>query len=212
MYKVTIIDYGIGNILSVQRAFESFGAEVQLTDNPKKIEQADRLVLPGVGAFADGMKGLQERNLIETIRNFVSKERPFLGICLGMQMMMESSQEFGIHSGLGIIKGSVVPISSRGIEGRLHKSPVVGWYNLDKINSESWDGSILNEINDTDSVYFVHSFTSMPIDSQHRLATYQYNGHQITAVIRSGNAYGCQFHPEKSGQVGLRILNSWCKL
>ena len=212
MCKITIIDYGIGNLLSVQRGFEFLGKEVEIVNDPYKIEHAERLVLPGVGAFADGMRSLKLKKFIEPILNFIGRERPFLGICLGMQMMMESSQEFGTHTGLGIIPGDVVAIPHNDIDGKPHKVPVIGWYNLKYENSVSLQENILSEIEKNDSFYFIHSFMSVPMDSCYELANYNYNGHNISAIIQLGNIYGCQFHPEKSGPAGLRILKSWCNL
>ncbi|WP_279384302.1 imidazole glycerol phosphate synthase subunit HisH [Geotalea toluenoxydans] len=127
MSRVTVIDYGIGNLLSVARAFEHCGANVELTDDARKIADADYLVLPGVGAFADGMSGLVERGLIEPIKKFAAKERPFLGICLGMQMMLDQSEEYGANEGLGLIPGKVVAIPAVGVDGSPHKIPHIGW-------------------------------------------------------------------------------------
>ena len=210
MSKVTIIDYGIGNILSVKRAFEHCGAEVIITDSPQMIENAERLVLPGVGAFADGMAGLRERGLIKIIQEFAKKGRPFLGICLGMQMMLEFGEEFGRHQGLGLIPGIVAKISETGVDGTTHKIPYIGWNTLSLPNvNTDWNHTILNGIELDEAVYFVHSFTAIPLNEGNRLANCYYNGRVISAVIQSHNLYGCQFHPEKSGLVGLRIISNF---
>ena len=212
MPKVTIIDYGIGNILSVRRAFEYWGAEVVITDSPQRIENAERLVLPGVGAFADGMTGLRDRNLVKPIQKFASKNRPFLGICLGMQMMMEIGEEFGRYEGLGLIPGIVSKIPDTGVDGCTHKIPHIGWNGLSIPSVKSdWSKTILNGIQSGSSVYFVHSFTAVPENEKNRLADCYYNGRIISAAIQSDNLYGCQFHPEKSGQVGLSIINNFLK-
>lgn len=210
MPTVTVIDYGIGNLLSVQRAFEHCGADVLLTASPKMIEQAELLVLPGVGAFADGMDGLKERGLIEPIRNYAKANRPFLGICLGMQMMLEIGEEFGRHEGLGLIPGKVALIPNSGCDGRPHKIPHIGWNAL--MPASDWNDTILKGIEPGEAVYFVHSYTAVPLDSKYRLADCDYNGRVISAAIRFGNLYGCQFHPEKSGQIGLKIIDNFIDL
>jgi glutamine amidotransferase len=213
MAKVTIIDYGIGNLLSVSRSFEYHGAEVVLTDSAELIMKADRLVLPGVGAFADGMKGLAMRGLIEPIKAYARQDKPFLGICLGMQMMMERSEEFGLHEGLGLIQGDVVRISDTKVDGTPHKIPHIGWNELVvPAGLAGWDGTILQGLSPGETVYFVHSFTASPTDTANRLADCLYDGRVISAAIRAGNLYGCQFHPEKSGPIGLRIIKNFLRL
>jgi len=212
MVKITIVDYGMGNILSVQRAFEYCGAQVIISDNPQYIKNSDYLVLPGVGAFADGMKELSERGLIEPIIDFASKERPFLGICLGMQMMMGKSEEFGIHDGLGLIPGSVVRIPDEDINGLRHKIPHIGWNALElPSNKKTWNGTILEGVEPGETVYFVHSYTAVPINLPNRLADAFYNGQIISVAVQSGYLYGCQFHPEKSGVTGLKIIDNFIK-
>ena len=209
MYQVTIIDYGIGNLLSVTRAFEYWGAKVILADDAAKIVNADRLVLPGVGAFADGMAGLEAKNLIEPIHAFVKTGKPFLGICLGMQMMLEQSEEFGSNKGLGLIKGIVRAIPKTDNNDVPHKVPHIGWNYLCESQTGRWEKTILKECTKEDAVYFVHSFTAEPRDINNRLADSFYNGRQISAAIQKDNMYGCQFHPEKSGLVGLKIINGF---
>ena len=207
MSKVTIIDYGIGNLLSVQRACTYCGAEVDFADSPGGIDQAEHLILPGVGAFADGMAGLRARSLIEPIRKYAAQNRPFLGICLGMQMMLEVGEEFGRHEGLGLIPGTVTKIPDTGSDGRIHKIPHIGWNALSLPSDiADWTDTILQGIVPGSAVYFVHSFTAQPTNDSNRLADCFYNGRVISASIRSGNLYGCQFHPEKSGVFGLKII------
>lgn len=213
MPRVTIIDYGMGNLLSVARALEHCGAEVLITSDPELVAHAERLILPGVGAFADGMAGLRERGLIEPIRKFARAGRPFLGICLGMQMMLDSSEEFGIHEGLGLVPGRVVAIPLTGVNNQTHKIPHIGWNKLLLPTPEAkWENTILAGLRPGASGYFVHSFTVVPQYPEHRLADCDYNGRIISAVIRSGSQYGCQFHPEKSGEVGLSILKRFISL
>ena len=208
MADVTIIDYGVGNLLSVRRAFEHVGAEVELVSSPEKVLMAKRLVLPGVGAFADAMSELKERGLVEAIQEYCQGNRPFLGICLGMQMMMESSEEFGFHEGLGLIPGRVIAIPQMGVSGQGHKVPHIGWNGLLATECD-WKTSILNGVEETAAVYFIHSFVAHPEHTEHCLAKCDYNGLPLTAVLRSGNLYGFQFHPEKSGEVGLKMIKNF---
>ncbi len=208
MADVTIIDYGIGNLLSVRRAFEHVGAEVEMASLPKEVLRAKRLVLPGVGAFADAMAELEKRGLVEAIREYCRDNRPFLGICLGMQMMLESSEEFGFHEGLGLISGNVVEIPPIGVNGEKCKIPHVGWGELLSTGND-WKNSILEGIAEFSSVYFVHSFTAKTRYLENCFAKCDYNGIGLLAVIRAGNLYGCQFHPEKSGEIGLQIIRNF---
>jgi len=212
MPVVTVADYGVGNLLSVARAFERCGATVVLTAEPAAIAGADYLVLPGVGAFADGMSGLRQRGLIEPIREFAARGRPFLGICLGMQMMLTSSEEFGSTRGLDLIAGTVVPIPATGSDGRAHKIPHIGWNAIEPPRCGAWQGTPLADTPPGTEMYFVHSFTAVPESAEHRLADASYNGRVVSAAIRSGNLCGCQFHPEKSGAAGLRLLVTFLAL
>jgi len=210
--RVTVIDYGASNLLNVVRALEHCGAEVVLAPQPEAVIDADRLILPGVGAFADGMTGLQLKKLVDPIKFFCQKGNPFLGICLGMQMMLNSSDEFGHHEGLGLIPGKVVPIPSRGANGAPHKIPHIGWNELSyPEKGGNWDGTLLSKLSPRDSMYFVHSFMAVPNDDSRRLANCEYHGQSICAAIRSENMTGCQFHPEKSGEPGLQIISNFIK-
>lgn len=210
MKKVTVIDYGVGNLLSVCRAFEYCDAEVLLSDSSRDVEKAERLVLPGVGAFKDGMEGLRERGLIEPIKRYSESGKPFLGICLGMQMMLDFSEEYGIHEGLGLIPGKVVSIPETGTNGKPHKIPHIGWNGIIlPCDGANWENTILTGIPVGECFYFVHSFAAVPSGIEHRLADCNYNGRIISAVIASGAMYGCQFHPEKSGEAGLNILRNF---
>lgn len=212
MKTITIVDYGVGNLLSVQRALEKCGASVELTEDPGRLEAADRLVLPGVGAFGDAMAALRSKGLIEAILGFSRTQRPFLGICLGMQMMLEVSQEFGENQGLGLIPGSVVPIEPTGLDGKPHLIPHIGWAGVEPPPGSDWTGSIFDGLIPGSTVYFVHSFVARPASAQNYLAEATYNGRRITAAIQRGPLYGVQFHPEKSGKNGLAILQKFCSV
>ncbi|QDW39797.1 imidazole glycerol phosphate synthase subunit HisH [Bradyrhizobium sp. KBS0727] len=206
---IAIIDYGAGNVHSVQRAFEHCGAEPVLTADSAVVVNADRLVLPGVGAFADGMRSLRERGLIEPIRRFVQSGRPFLGICLGMQMLATSSEEFGVNEGLNLMPGRVVPIPSHDVDGVPHKIPHIGWAEL--VPAADRAGTIFEDTPEGTSVYLVHSFKFEPDAAGHRLADCFYGGHRIAAAVRLNNMTACQFHPEKSGEAGLRMIAAFLR-
>ena len=205
--KVTVVDYGIGNVYSVQRALEVCGAQVVLSTDPREIEAADRLVLPGVGAFSDGMIGLRERGLIDPILRYAATCRPFLGICLGMQMLATISQEFGEYSGLGLISGAVIPLPETDLSGDSLKIPHTGWTGLHRTDTSTWSNTPLENTTEGESVYMVHSFAFNPEDERDRLADCIYGGHRVCAAVRRDRIFGCQFHPEKSGPAGLRMLS-----
>lgn len=210
---VAIIDYGIGNLFSVRRAFEHAGANVVVSDDPAVLLAAPRIVLPGVGAFADGMRGLIERGLDQVVLDFAESGRPLLGICLGMQMLASISEEFGEHKGLDIIGGRVSPIPKTKSDGTPHKIPHIGWTPLFFPDGEAeWQESILDGLSEGDAVYLVHSFAVQPDNKAHRLADCVYNGRVISAAIRKGQIYGTQFHPEKSGTIGLKVIGNFLNL
>jgi len=200
--KVIVVDYGIGNIHSVVKALRSFGADVTVSSSPDDVGRADRLVLPGVGAFADGMNGLAIRGLIEPVQRFASTGRPLVGICLGMQLLLSESEEFGSHQGLDLIPGRVVQIAA----GPGIKVPHTGWNRIDPVAERGWSGSLLEEVKPGTMFYFVHSFTAVPTHDTNRLADTMYGTNRIAAAIRHDNITGFQFHPEKSGPDGLTIV------
>jgi len=219
---VTVVDYGIGNLYSVQRALESCGAEVRLATDAAGVRAAHHLVLPGVGAYADGMAGLRERGLADAVCEHARSGRPLLGICLGMQMLATQSEEFGTHAGLDIIAGRVVPIPRTSTSGQTQKVPYIGWTTIDiapratEATAAPAGGTVaagergsLAAHKPGDAVYLVHSFHFQPADPAHLLATYDFGGHKVTAAVRRGNVTGFQFHPEKSGRVGLDILGAF---
>lgn len=209
--EVTVVDYGVGNLLSVQRGFEHCGAKVTLTADPERILSAERVVLPGVGAFENAMIALGELNLVEVIKEVGRRDTPLLGICLGMQLLLNESDEFGITAGLGLIPGRVVAVPVQSTSGDDQKVPHVGWNALVPSSSQlDWNGTLLQDNRPGDASYFVHSFMAVPIDPLHRIADCMFGGHGIPAVIGRDKITGCQFHPEKSGEVGLKILRRFC--
>jgi|TARA_B100002019_G_C21238655_1_gene584205 glutamine amidotransferase len=210
--SVTILDYGIGNILSVSRGFEAIGAKVILASNIEGIYDAERLILPGVGAFAKGIEQLKKNNFDEAIIDVANHGKPLLGICLGMQFLMDSSEEFGNTNGLGLIPGKVIPIPPQDIAGESLIVPHIGWNALETSFNKSWDNTLLANTPLKSNVYFVHSFFSKPNDDNHLLAHCIYGGNDLSAVISKDNVMGCQFHPEKSGEIGLNILKTFLSI
>jgi glutamine amidotransferase len=212
MTAVVVVDYGMGNIKSVQRGLEKVGASVLLSSHPEDVASANHLVLPGVGAFKDGMNGLRESGVIDAIDQFVQSGNPLLGICLGMQMLMDFSEEHGINEGLGYIPGSVNKISQYENEVHVRKIPHIGWNTiLCPSDFAKWDHSLLNCISAYDYFYFVHSFTAVPSRNSDLLGQCEYEGLNITAAVHNENVTGLQFHPEKSGNAGLKILSNFVK-
>ena len=199
---VGIIDYGVGNLFSLRSSFRAIGEAAFVSSNPAELEKADRLVLPGVGAFEDAASKLRASGLDGFVRQQAAAGKPLLGICLGMQMLFEKSYEYGEHEGLGLLKGQVVPMAGR-INPAL-KIPHMGWNAL-----EVKQGRLLAEV-DGQHVYFVHSFYAEGCEAS--LAAVTEYGIPITAAVEQGNIFGCQFHPEKSGNVGLSILRKFCSL
>ena len=198
---IAIIDYGAGNLFSVQNALNFLGIENKVTKDPEEIRNADKLILPGVGAFPDAMKMLINAGLVDVIKEQV-KTKPLMGICLGMQMLFEKSYEFGETEGLGLIPGTVELMKP---ENDL-LIPHIGWNAL--IKNE--DCPLLNNVDEGDYVYFVHSFAAVT-DSEN-VAAYCDYGMKVPALVAKGNVYGCQFHPEKSGKTGLDILKNFAML
>jgi len=210
--RITVIDYGVGNLFSVERALDYCGADVHIASTAQAILEADRLLLPGVGAFSNGMEELLVRGFDQPIREFANSRKPFLGICLGMQMMFNESEEFGNCPGLGLIAGSVRAIPLTNQLGEKHKVPHIGWGELHS-GAGGWnDLSLMKGLPPGCTAYFVHSYTAFPDDETVRVADTDYDGCRISAVIQSGNLHGCQFHPERSGEIGLQILRNYLAL
>jgi glutamine amidotransferase len=205
--RVTVVDYGIGNVYSVCNALSSVGATPALSADPDEIVTAERLILPGVGAFSKAMESLRRRGLEEAVSQFIGSGRPMLGICIGMQVLMESSTEFGEYAGLKHIEGGVEKIPTYNKNGDKVKVPHIGWAEV-RATRDFSDG-LLSELNSKENsyFYFVHSFMCKPKNSNHLLATTTYRGLDITAAIGRDNIIGLQFHPERSGPAGLRLLS-----
>ena len=197
---ITIIDYGMGNLRSIENAFKRLGARVKITDKPKDIEKAKRLVFPGVGNFGQAIKNLKKRKLISAIKNSLQKNVPFLGICLGLQLLFEKSDEAPKEKGLGIFKGKVLKFKKI-------KVPQIGWNHV-RIQKKT---RLLEGIPDKSFCYFVHSFYVKPLDKKIIVAETDY-GIDFCSVIESKNIFGVQFHPEKSGKVGLKILKNFIEI
>lgn len=209
--QVTLIDYGIGNLLNVVRAFEHCGASVRRVERATAEDlRTDRLVLPGVGAFGDGMAELRERGFDELVRRFADTGRPFLGICVGLQMMFEGSEEMGEHAGLSLLAGRVRAVPPHGADGQPHRVPHIGWRPLQAAGD--WEGTPLGGLKPLDRVYFVHSFAAEPEGEGVRLADVDYDGLRLCAAVHSGNLHGCQFHPERSGAAGMAMLHRFLEL
>ena len=201
---IAIVDYGVGNLFSLQSSFAAIGQDAVATSDPDIIKAADKIILPGVGAFEDAAKKLEKSGLGSLVIEEAKRGKPILGICLGMQMLFERSFEYGEHKGLGLIKGEIRPIADVIPEGL--KIPHIGWNGLIfKKNSP-----LFKYINEGDCVYFVHSYYAAGCDESIS-ATAEY-GSELCASVESGNVYGCQFHPEKSGNVGLNILRAFSEM
>jgi len=202
---IAIIDYGVGNLFSLQSSLAMIGAQAIVTGNTDEIRAADRLLLPGVGAFEDARGKLAHNGLDELVCAEAARGKTIMGICLGMQMLFEKSYEYGEHEGLGLIGGSVVPMAERLPQGL--KIPHIGW---NALNLKKKDHPLMKGVKEGDCVYFVHSYYAEDCDEA-VVATTEY-GIDLTAAVAKGNILGCQFHPEKSGEVGLQILKAFCEV
>ncbi|MCI8210382.1 imidazole glycerol phosphate synthase subunit HisH [Pseudomonas sp. S25] len=211
---ISLVDYGVGNLLSVRRALEHCGAQVELVTTPEQLACAGKVLLPGVGAYANAMAILSEHGLADGLRDFSRTGNPLLGICLGMQLLLDSSTEFGFVEGLGLIPGSVLPIPRKGVSGESVKVPNIGWRDLQPASGrDGWNDTLLHGTQrENNAVYFVHSFMAVPDSDEHRVADCMYGGAPVAAVIENGNVWGAQFHPEKSGKVGLSMLQTFVNL
>lgn len=211
--KVAILDYGVGNLFGIARAVFHVGAEPLITDNRNEIAGADRIILPGVGAFGDAIKNLKDKGMDGLLRECVLAGKAILGVCLGMQLLMSSSEEFGFHEGLNFIKGKVVRFPDPDLYGFKYKIPHVGWNRLfpwsSRGNAGQWNNTVLSKISEKDFFYFVHSYIVVPENKEDALALTKYGNVEFCSVVRKGNVYGCQFHPELSAEAGLRVCRTF---
>ncbi|MFH0772174.1 MAG: imidazole glycerol phosphate synthase subunit HisH [Candidatus Omnitrophota bacterium] len=208
MLSVAVVDYDCGNMFSIIRALEGFSVKTSITHDPEVIIRADKLILPGVGAYGEGMRKLRERGLSEAVKDFAKSGKPLLGICLGMQLLVNSSEEFGFNEGLGLISGETVALKPKGNE----KIPHVGWNSLwapASHSSEFWRSSLLNDFSEGKDVYFIHSFIVKTNNSKDCLAVTRYAGVEFASAIKKDNITGCQFHPEKSGRNGVKMVENF---
>ena len=208
---VTLLDYGMANLLNVARALQHCGADVSIVETPREAREADRLIVPGVGAFQHAMDEIRSRGLDDAVKAHAASGRPLLGICVGMQMLFEVSEEFGEHEGLGILPGRVRALPNRTVAGGEQRVPHIGWNQLRAPASDrTWTDSVLGSFVDEEpAMYFVHSFSADPGLQSDRLADCIYGGHRICAAVQRGNVTATQFHPERSGEAGLQLLRAF---
>lgn len=214
--RIAIVDYGMGNLFSVKRACEHFGMHAAITSSYKEIESADAVILPGVGAFGDAMKNLEELNLVGLLSDTAAQNKPLIGICLGVQLLMEESLEFGRHKGLGIFKGRVVKFDHPMEGGRELKVPQVGWNRINKARKPSgkdaWQGTLLEGIEEGAFMYFVHSYVVQPSDPEIIISTTKYGHIDFCSSLGRKNIFACQFHPERSDKDGLKVYRNLASL
>ena len=208
MKKISVLNYGCGNLLSIGRSIKEVGYDVKIIENQEEIEKAEFLVLPGVGAFKNAMDLLKNKNLIESVKNYaLIKKKPILGICLGMQLFFSKSKEMGDHEGLNFIKGEVIAMTSLSKMEDI-KSPQINWNEL-KVHKDL--GKIISKELNNRSFYFVHSYMANLKDNKNLIAYCNYYDLRVPAIVQSDNVFGCQFHPEKSGKNGLKLLKNILK-
>lgn len=206
MKKVAVLDYGIGNVRSQLNALQYLGVEAVLTSDHAEVMSADAVILPGVGAFKHGMENLIKVGLKPVIYEFIKTGKPFLGICLGMQLLFEESDEFGYCEGLGLVKGKITKLSG-GTEKGL-KLPHIGWTDIYPPPGKKWESTLMGDIGPGIPYYFVHSYAAVPASKEDILATAGYGDNSFCCAIEKDNIFGTQFHPEKSGEMGLKILKN----
>ena len=209
--KVAVVDFEAGNLFSVQHACQTVGLRPVITNKPEDIRQAEALILPGVGAFGAAMENLHKLGLVEPLREFAANGKPFLGICLGMQILFSRSTEFGNHEGLSLIAGNVVKFPSVNGNGRRVKVPQIGWNRIFYPSEveNTWDGTPLEQVINGEFMYFVHSYYACPLNSENVLAVTGYEGLKYCSAVIKGNIFATQFHPEKSAIEGIKIYRNW---
>lgn len=204
--KVAIVDYALGNLFSIKHACEWVGLDSIITSDKEEILDADGVLLPGMGAFGDAMQTLHRLDLVTVLRDVAASGRPLIGICLGIQLLLSESFEFGHHKGLGIIEGSVVPLNHPHEGNRQLKVPQIGWNQI--VSVRPWDETLLKSILDREYMYFVHSFVPQPNDPEVVLSKTTYGGIEFCSSLHRGNIFACLFHPERSGEMGLKIYEN----
>jgi len=210
--KVSIVDYGISNLFSVKRACEYAGIDCVVTSDNQEIKKSKAVILPGVGAFGDAMKNLKKRKLISPIKDFILSGKPFLGICLGMQLLMDESEEFGSHKGLGVVKGNVVRFPKENSGSARIKVPHIGWNRIRFAAAGDFRRSILKGVGDGEYMYFTHSYFVETAKNEHVITTTEYSGVKYCSGLRKDNVFAFQFHPEKSGVRGLGVYKNFAEI
>lgn len=212
---VAIVDYGLGNLFSIQHACRTVGLEAEITRERAALESADGLILPGVGAFGDAMATLHRLDLVGLLRDVANSGKPLVGICLGIQLLMEESEEFGRHEGLGLIPGRVVKLRDPQEGARVLKVPQVGWNRINpigRVGYRPWAGTLLEGVEAGEFMYFVHSFVVVPADPSVLLSNTRYGHLEFCSSLQRGNIFASQFHPERSGRSGLRVYETFRNL
>ncbi|MCG3175902.1 MAG: Imidazole glycerol phosphate synthase subunit HisH [Candidatus Omnitrophica bacterium] len=208
--QVVIVDYGVGNLFNVRRALALLGYDAVISRDPAEVARAPRVLLPGVGAFEAGMDHLRRYGLSEAVKDAARSGRPVLGICLGMQLLLSESEENGTHRGLDLVPGRVRRFTTPSPEGPVYKIPQIGWNALEHTaSSRDWSGTVLDGLPERSFMYFVHSYRVVPADPGVVLASTRYGQDEFCSVLKRDNISGCQFHPERSGEYGLKILENF---
>lgn len=209
MKKVAIIDFELGNLFSVRQACLSLGADAFFTNDHKEIAAADMIILPGVGAFGKAMENLKRLELDKVVKDVIASGKPFMGVCLGLQLLFEASDEFGSHEGLGIVKGNVKKFPATNPEGQKLLIPQIAWNTIHTNQSEKWQKSPLKTMENGEYFYFVHSYYVSPASEDVKLSTTKYEGIEYCSSILKDNIFAVQFHPEKSGKKGIEVYKNW---
>jgi len=204
--KVVIIDYQAGNLFSVLNACLKVGMNAEISSDKNKLMAADGVILPGVGAFGESMTNLEKLDLVNPIKDFVASQKPFLGVCLGLQLLFEDSEEFGVTKGLGLVNGIVRKFQS---SDKSIKVPQIGWNTLQKPTHANWEGTPLANIAENSFMYFVHSFYVEPSSQKDIISETTYEGKKYCSAIQKNNIFATQFHPEKSAELGLKMYQNW---
>jgi glutamine amidotransferase len=209
--KVVILDYGMGNLFSVNQVCQSIGLETIITDDKKIIMEADALILPGVGAFGDAMSNLEKHDLVSPIIDFVQSGKPFMGVCLGMQLLFSESEEFGHHKGLDLIKGKIAKFPNISPDNKKIKVPQIAWNQINQPANRTWTDTPFEGLKNGEYMYFVHSYYAIPENEKDILSVTDYEGITYCSSILNNNIFAVQFHPEKSAAYGKTMYSNWAK-